>query len=258
MHDLHRDIARLQIVDESFVGLEKFSTKTRLNDLVHYFLQKFLINFKTISNDFSYSELDNFLIRHREKTQKILRDPLVDFRELLLPIPKGMIHSYSTTITKLIKIIDDVSGQYILEDLENIWENLKPNPSVPMFEPRFSLTKYNLSREEIGSLYSTKGLMVVPGDKAFSDTNDLNLTKVLLIKTTTPHYAQVIEIHHLVDQINRSHSDNEIPTEILDSVKGSILDLAYRISIFSTIMKHVQEMEHAFVKVLNILINQKR
>lgn len=258
MDSLYRDVGRLELILKDLKGLESFSLNIRLNDFISYFFKRFLVNFKSITKPFASSELEMFISRHSKKVNLVLSDPLISLKDILIPIPKGMINPYKETLSSLLEILVAINAEIISHDLEIIISNINNSDSVKtLHNPRASLKVYEDCKKTIGSLYSTKGLLNVPGNLAFLRFEDLVITKDILLQTVKFKYPEVIKIHKLVSEIDNLHSEQMISEQTMNSVRDVVMDVAYRVSIFAVVMNHIQELEHAYVKSLNVLITHR-
>lgn len=258
MDNLYRDISRLELITQDILAEESFSVKTRFSDFVAYFFRKFLSNISSINKPFAQSELQLFLMRHKDKSELLIKDPLLSLKDLLLPIPKGMQKSYLETLTELKSVLEAVYFSEIKEDLSVIVDSLNKTGAIEAI-PRIKISSsiYEKSKKRIGVLYSNRGLMNIPGNLAFLNLQDVNNTKTMLLNIIEQSYSEVIEIHKFVNTIDQLHSDNIIDNDKMSVVRDSILDLAYRVSIFAVVMNHVQEIEHSFVKCLSVFITKR-
>jgi hypothetical protein len=258
MDNIYRDVNRLLLILEDVKGQESFSLKTRLSDFISYFFKRFLVNIKSTTKLFAASELEMFINRHSNKVNVVLNDPLISLKDVLIPIPKGMIHSYKETLNVLLEVSNKINSEMIGSDLKTIIANIQNNNSSEMLhDPRTSLKIYEDCKKTIGALYSNKGLLNVPGNLAFLSIEDISTSKDMILQIAKQYYTEVIEIHALIDKIDKLHSGEMISEVSLSNTQESVMDLAYRVSIFAVVMNHIQELEHAFVKALNVLITHR-
>jgi len=169
MDSLYRDISRMKLILEDLRGLESFSLKTRLSDFISYFFKRFLVNVKSISKSFAASELEMFINRHSGKVNSVLKDPLLSLKDILIPIPKGMINPYKETLESLLKILELINSEMITHDLNILISDINnPDVSKVLHEPRASFKIYEDCKKTIGSSYSSKGLLNGGGDQLLS------------------------------------------------------------------------------------------
>lgn len=257
MLDLERDIKRLEMILDD-CGLERYSTSTRLQDLLSYFFSRFLKNIQNVFKEFSHSELEDFLMRHPEKTNLLFKDPFLNLSDTIFPIPKGMLQGYKPTCDALNIVIQNTDPVSIASDIQTVIDATSKTEVKPFKTTYYIKSSFDSDAKTIGRMFSSNGLTHTTGQKAFSSVAELGIVKDDILKFARVNYPQVFDIHEKVKHLEKLHSEDLITGKSLDILRQNILSLGYRISIFSKAMTHVHEMEHAFVKGLTYLIQSKR
>lgn len=253
MDEIFRDIRRLETMVDSSLGLEKLSLPVQFGELIQYYLYRFLTNIHHSLRDFSRSEIEDYNHRYKYQLDRTLSDPLLSIDKLILPVPKGMIHPYGKTLSALLDILEEISVRSLLDDVTAVNIAILNNDGKYLPKTKYPSKKFNEDKIKIGSLYSKNGLTHVTGQHAFSSTTEIKPVNLSLIDITKQFYPEVLKINTLVSSIDKEGSEQDISKIDKTKLTASLMDTAYRVSIFAVIMDHIQNMEHAFVKTLDVL-----
>lgn len=250
MDDLYRDIRRLEMICDESTGLEAFSLAHRTKDLVGYFFTRFIDNIRHRNTLFLHSELAQFHMRYRSQISDILKSENRNLDDYIVPIPKGMIHSYWETLSTLSKLLTDIRADALENDFHTLHLMLTDTTTV---EPqRFTVQAFESCKAQIGKLYGTGGLAHTLASKVFPQQGDLANTDTTLLRAVKDNYPRAILLNKGAQEFSEEHDKHASAHPDIPEMNQAIMAMAYRLTIFAVVVDHLQNMEHAFVKVLEI------
>lgn len=249
MDNLYRDLRRMEVVEASFMGMEKLNLSLRMHDFLQYYFLRFMSNVKFALKDFTHSEIASYVARHERILERILKDPLYSISGTIVPIPKGMIGSYRETLTTLLDILTTVHAETLEVDLGVLVSGQFDSIS----HTTVTKASFDLGKQKLGAMYSSVGLSHTLSEIALEDLPTIRDSKQKLLNVTAQYYPQTIRIHKLIDTFDKTHSTAVIESDKSQMVRDALMSLAYRVSLFSVVMDKIQELEHSFVKCLEIL-----
>ena len=255
MDDILRDIQRLEHITQSTMALERFSVMTRIGDFVRYYFSRFLKNAHHALKDFSQSEIEQFNQRYHKQVGLTLKDPLLSIKDVIVPIPKGMVGSYHATLISLTEILSKIHVETLKDDLANVLKAVESADASLLHKPSLTQAQFNRSITMVGKLYSVNGLTHTTAEHALvslAETQDVNL---ILQGLSKEYYPQAIEMANLVDSIDKVHGSVSIPPEQAGQFSAALMSVAYRVSLYAVVLEHAQDMEHTFTKALKTLLD---
>lgn len=259
MDNLFRDIQRLELIGEDYTGLEKFPLTVRLEDFVRYYLSRFLRNLKTVFSNFSHPEIADFHDRHRIKLTAVFKDPFFSLNGILVPIPHAMIMSYATTLEELLKLLEVVSFDTLNEDLVKFQTTFNTGDfSTNSTSMSFSTSQFEEGKKILGGLYGKMGLTHALAEDVLGTLSDTNTVLIQLETATLKYFPQVVVLNKTVGSLSELHSKIMIPVDQQELIKSALLSLAYRISLGAITLNHLQQLEHAFTKTLDVLLKKHK
>jgi hypothetical protein len=89
MDNLLRDAKRLSMIEQMFVGQERFTASAHLKDFTHYYFSRFAVNLTSAFKDFTVSEITDFNHRNNAKLDAFFKRPTMVLAGIIIPIPKG-------------------------------------------------------------------------------------------------------------------------------------------------------------------------
>ena len=250
MADVFRSIQRLENFDDAFEGLESFSIGMRMQDFVKHYFTRFLSNIKTVSKDFSRSEIDLFNSRWTKQIDLALKDPLANIDRLRVAIPTGMIGSYYDTVQALVLCLAHIHADRLHRDLTTMTSILGGNGMSNTDFPTYSKRDFDIDKVTISKLYSSTGLSYSLGKSALVSLAETRGVNAMLLSLTSVYYPMVMALNRKIDELERTHRDSGVSSNTDASWRKSLMDLAYRVSIFAVVMDHIQSMEHSFTNAL--------
>lgn len=257
MDSVYRDLTRLALIQQCSFGQESFSLPTRFKDFTGYYLTRFLTNITHVFSDFSSSEIEQINNRHHNKLSILLKHPGFTLEKQIIPIPKGMIKSYKETLDDLISVSIKLYPKNLKDDVTGLLNDFTKPVSPVNKDNLYTESDFEQAKTSIGRLYSTSAISHAFAKNALRSIQDINDVNQNLIYLTKTYYPEVIALYGLLKKVDNHYAKTDLSIEQKEVVSQQLMTLAYRLSIFAIVMKHVQEMEHAFVKSLTLLINDK-
>lgn len=246
-------LQRLECILQHFEGQESLGTDTKFADFLKHYFTRFISGLKYSVSDFSESEIEKFDKVYGRKTNQSIGDPLLDIDKEFVPIPKGMLYGYLKTIDALKKILISISADKLLDDTKNVLESLKTHDLSHLTGIHYSKRQFDHDRTSIGELFSKIGLIQSIPKRVLIDKVSIKLSTEMLLDITKTYYHTAIDLPPLFTKIEKYHGDANLETEEKTIVSDKLMSLAYRLSIFGVVMDHIQDIEHNFVKCLEII-----
>ncbi len=251
MHDLYKDLRRLDDLSNDDIGLEYHSISVKMFDFLDYFKTRFVYNFKAVFKDFSTSELLLFAQRYKRQLALTFDDRLLDLSKILVAIPQGMINPYLPTLTMFLDLSQTWRFDRLSDDVAYFTEAFHNGKKLILKDPVYTKKNFDTTVDRIGKAYRAKGLTYAQADKYLISLTDTKTTYEQLLVFCEQYYPQVIAICKQIDLLKTA-----VPKSLTADEKTHILSLGYRLSVFAAVMDNIQKMEHAFVKALLILKTQ--
>lgn len=255
MGDPFREVMRLEQFNLAFDGLESFSVSTRMKDFVSHYFSRFIINIKNSLSDFSQSELQTFLSRYSRQVDVTLSDPLLVIDDIRVNIPKGMLNSYYKTTQSLLLCLAHIHADRLVDDIRKLTMIVYTGANEALREPVYTKVMFEADKKTIGSLYNPTGLSYSLGGVSLVSLSETKDVKDILASITRDYYPQVIQMSKDIDTLEMTHERQFSSQKQTNELRESLMETAYRVSIFAVVMDHIQNMEHAFVLALTTLKN---
>lgn len=253
MDKLDRDILRMELILGLPIAQESLVSLPGIQDFIHYHFTRFISNFAHAFKDFSTAQIEDYNRRHSHQLKIILNDPLLKLEGVIVPIPKGMMQPYKTTISSLMNVLGTLRADQIEHDINSVVAMME-HPHVTAHQiTAFSKADYQKAKEIIGGLYNSQGLTHSLAEKVFPRNEDLITTNNSLSQATSRYYPKVFLFNTLVKKIEEVHGDIQFEPKEKSQLVSALMGIAYRISIFATVLEHLQDMEHQFVQCLDIV-----
>lgn len=260
MYNSVSDLHRLELITDSFIGLEKIelSHSVRFKDFTTHYFNRFISNLTYSFKNFSKSDLNNYNSRHKRQLELVLSDPLLSLGELIVPIPKGMVNSYTYTIHQLKSTLDSVEPESLIKSLKALPGAVISNTLSGYNDKDYNRHWFEIDKANIIALYSKHGLTHNTAQFALSDIDYIKVANTKLLKIVDDNYPIVIELENVLKLVEKIHSEVDLSVVDQTTLKDHLMSLGYRLSIFAIVMEHIQDIEHNFIQCLDILRNHSQ
>lgn len=248
MDNVLRDLVRLELFDNGFIGEERFGVVDSFKDFFSYYTKRFFLNLKTTFKQFSVTELQDYNTANSRRIAHLLTLDDHYLQSFIVPIPKAMTGSYCSTISALEALLKDIQADALVADLEKVTTQVTLN--------EYSRTSHKHTMTTLGSLYATHGLSYVNALSAFKHMKDVEYTNTTLLQLTQTYYPLVFALEQAIKALEEKFDTLSLSPKDKQLMSKNLLSIGWRLTIFATVMDHVQTMEHAFVKSLKIFNHQ--
>jgi hypothetical protein len=245
MVELNRDVTRLALMMDSGIGLEAFAQLAQFRDFSKYLTSRFATNFSSLFRDFSQSEIAGYNIRHRYDIECLVAKgdaPLP--KTCVVPIPHGMLKPYGETFAILNVLIENCHPLQLNDDIKAFSGDWSKHLPVPAYDK----PAYDHFNETLGSLYTTRALTHLSADHAFHNYREIGQVNAGLMMTTKTYYPVLLDIAKCLGSL---HPDSVVIPDELQA--HQLMGMAYRLTNFASVMRHILEMEHTFIQCLGLL-----
>jgi hypothetical protein len=253
MYNLFYDVSVLESLSSDKVGLEAIAIRSRIADFFSHLHRKFLVNLKHAFKDFAHSQIQQYNSKYERSIASFLKDPLLDYRETIVPIPKAMVMSYPETLRALETLLTHVKSDTLLSDLTQ-FKDIDTSDKVSRIRiDTYSKSDFERDKQTIGKLYGKYGLTHHLASEVLKTPSDVVETNRSLIGITSKYYREIIDLNGLMSDIEKNYQIDTLDPSDKDRLVSLLMTMAYRLSIFATIMDHIQDMENNFVLSMDIL-----
>jgi hypothetical protein len=252
MDNLYKDINRLTLITDWAIGQERFSLGTKIKDFTTYYFTRFVTNLTHVFADFSSSEIADYNNRHSAKLKVLSNRSVEPLKDLIVPIPHGMISSYSQTLNSLTQCLTDLHP----EQLEVELNQCLILPTEETSSTVYTKSSFEQAKKQIGKLFAQTGLSHSTVDVVLGSVSTILTTNNHLVHLTQKYYPLAIALNTKLNHIEQDHAKQSWSNEEREIISQQLMTLAYRLSIFAVVVKHLQEIEHGFVKSLQLLLDK--
>lgn len=252
MDKLPRDLMRLEELEDAVMGLERFSPATVVLDWIQHHFLRALNNLRNMSKDFSQTDLEVFNQRYQRQLELTLSDPILQLKDVIVPIPKGMVNTYLRTLEWLAGLLNNIDANNLEAQLERIHTGLPIGCADQAYVPSYGKVEMDRDKKSLGTLYSTKGLTHLTANHAFEQSSDVANVNELLLNLTKHYYPIVLKLNKKIAEIEKVYLSPDAAQQDTKKLYAVLMDAAYRTSIFATVMNHILDMEHSFIVALSI------
>jgi hypothetical protein len=257
MGNLIKDCNWLGVIVDSYIGLEDYSFSIRSKDFFTYYFKTFVSNVKDHFKQFSRSEIVEFNNRYGNRIKHTLNDPVIPLEDFILPIPKGMIHTYLETTNRLTGLLKAILSDSLISDTDDLIHGLQ-NPDTSYFNTvKYSKKDFDKDVSDLSETFAHTSLNHVVGNKAFNKPRDVSEVNSILLDYTSHYYPVTISLNQKMKDIEKAYDHCNFTNSNKKIIDESLLSLAYRVSLFSEILLRIQEIEHNFVECLRLLTQNK-
>ena len=256
MDSRFRDLSRLVLISDLNIAQESMSHPLYIKDFFTYYFNRFISNLKYSFEDFSHSEIADFNKRNLQKIESFYTDSTPLKKGLIIPIPKGMIKSYQRTIEDILAVLDSIKASYIKEDFKNLLALIEKKDLKNLKQSFYSKGLFEIDKDKIAKLFGKTGLTHSISSRVFGSKEDVSAVNKTLMRTTQHLYPDIISLEPLLKTLEVRYTKSNFSNDEKVLLAHVLLEMAYRLSVFSVAMDHVQEIEHNFVKSLDILLQE--
>ena len=255
MDKLARDLLRLERYTQDPLGLEFLAPIHHLGNFINYYFTRFVKNISHVFSDFSGSLILDFNQKYKTKLH-VLDTKTFSYRDKLVQIPGGMQLSYQETLDGLLKILQEIhvdSLYHELKDLTTVFTTgVYHHPQIHACDG----FEFERLKRRLQPLYSEKKIHVTTGAAAFPNASDFGKVNKDLLAVTQTYYKTTIQLPALLTDLETQHKHIALKLEDKDKVvlMHDLMSLAYRLSLFSVVIDHIQTMEFCFTKTLATLL----
>ena len=255
MTDLQTDVAKMDLLWQDSFGLESFSTSTKVKDFLSYYTHRFFNNVQHAFKDFSTSELADFNKKRSNALKDVFKRPVNALGDEIFPIPKGMVYSYTITLSSLERVLTDIKQNSLFEDLGQILLALQTGYDIPHASIFYSKETFEKNKQEIGELFSQSGPTHLLFKDVLKDLHTVSDVNTRMNELTKIMYQDVFRIRKDVMLLEKISGDTKLSGEDVAALKKAMMSMAYRLTIFAIVADHIQAIEHNFVKCLTKIYN---
>lgn len=256
MGDLFRDLVRLNLVSQMWLGQERFSSTVRFKDFVLYYFTRFVRNLTHAFSDFSSSEIADFNHRHSAKIDLLTKHPSLDLKGIIIPIPRGMRYSYLETLKQLLSFLEGIHPATVKSDLTALLHVMGTDKLKDLRIDGYTKQTFDTTKHEIGKLFGKTGLTHSTAPQALGSKANIKAVNTQLLEVTGKYYPVLISLNTLLRDIEDRHNETEWTVQDKEILAGYLMIMAYRLSILAVVMDHVQSIEHGFVGSMDILLKK--
>lgn len=256
MDSLSRDLSRLDLIVNMSIGQERMGPALHFKDFMHYYFTRFITNLTHVLKDFTTSEIEGFNRRHASKIEYLAKYPALPLDDLIVPIPKGMIQPYKQTTKTLQAVLAAVGSDTLVADMQTLLDHMVPGKIKEVNLPLYTKSQFDTARNDIARLFGKTGLLHSTGGHVLVSKTDILSVNTNLIDITKVYYPNVLSLNQLVKTLEGHYGRTQWNDKDKTILSGQFMSLAYRLSIFATVMDRVQELEHGFTKSLQILLQK--
>lgn len=257
MYNSVKDCKWLELIHESYIGLEEYSLAIRSKDFFTYYFKTFMSNVKDHFKEFSRSQIKEINNKYSNRLNHTLKDPMIKLGDYILPTPKGMINSYLRTLNDLGRLLQSINADDLLSDTDDLIRYLHHPDKKFRAVDDYTKTNYDKDIKTLSEMFSKNGLVYVEGSFLFSSIKEVNETNRILLDYTETLYPMTIELNKRMKDIEKSYIHLDTQNTNKGEVDQTLLYLAFRVSLFAEILTRLQEVEHNFVECLRILVQTK-
>lgn len=257
MVDLFRDAARLEILTECPLGLERLEVVSHLKDFYKYYFSRFLTNLTHVFKDFKHSEIEAFQLQKGRRIALLHKTPLVKFKDTIVPVPRGMIGSYRETLYSIEGLLADVSSDRLLKDLSAFTQAIGNDSLNTTTLASYTKDQFESAKSTLSGLFSKNGLSHKLAGSALQSVEEISQVTHDLSSLTKTYYPEVLALNGAIPHLEEAHHKEFSKGLILQESSALLMSLAWRLSIFAICLDHIQTIEHAFVQTLDILLKQR-
>lgn len=255
MGDLGRDVARLNLILELSIGQENLQPLSQARDFATYYFTRFWSNLTSIFKDFSTSEITDYERKHHSQITHLLKYPSWNMTGVILPIPKGMVGSYRQTLLSLLEVLSIAKPKMLLGDLQNLQQAIQRKNLSTLTDTPCDKSDFEQAKGMISKLFGKTGLTHATAPYVLATQGDVREVLTGLTDLTEQYYPEILKLQKLIPAIEDVHKKATWSGKDKAILSAQLMTLAYRLSIFATVMEHVQDVEHRFVMSLDTLIH---
>lgn len=256
MDSLSRDVSRLDLILNLSVGQERLSPALHFKDFLHYYFTRFVSNVQHVFKDFKGSEIEDFNRRHASKIAFLNTAPAIQLNDLIVFIPKGMIQPYKQTTKALLDILAKVAPDQLAVDLQALLDHMASGTIKDLTLQPYDKVQFDKAKIDIGKLFGKTGLLHSTGAHVLVSKADIVSVNTTLLDTTKTCYPTILSLNQMIKTVEGQYAKSQLSEQDKLVLSGHFMTLAYRLSIFATVMEHVQQIEHAFTKSLDIVLQK--
>ena len=254
MDSVYRDLSRLNLILQLPIGQEGLSSTLYMKNFTSYYFNRFVDNLTHVFEDFSYTEIEDFNKRYKEKIYHFITKSEFVVDHLIVPIPKGMINSYKETLTSLLSILDIIKIQTVANDLNSIIVNMESMTLTKVNSNLITSKIFENLKNDISKMFGKMGLRHSLSGLVMGSRDDIDKVNGYLLNVTKTYYPDIIKINQLLKTIEAVYSKITWSDQDKLTLSNHFMTMAYRLSILAVVMDHVQDIEHTFVKSLDIIL----
>jgi hypothetical protein len=256
MDNLFRDVFRLNLITQMHIGQERFSVATYFQDFAHYYFSKFVVNIRHAFKDFVVSEIKDFNARHQNKITSLVKYPALKLDKTIVPIPRGMINSYKSTLTQLTEILGVVHAPTIQRDLNEILTAMGTGKLKTLRIDQLSKEQFEDAKVVISKLFGKTGLSHSTVSHSLVSPEEIGHVNQELLQLTSTYYPAALAIDPLLKKIETRFSQLKFNDTDKDVLSALLMTMAYRLSLMAVVVEHLQEIEHGFIGGATIILKQ--
>lgn len=254
MHELYRDSKRLLLITQLGIGHESFSTATYFGDFTHYYFSRFWANLSHAFKEFSRSEITAFTQRHQRKLSHLTALNAVNWNNVIVPIPLGMLGTYRQTLDVLSRVLTMIDALDLERDVRAFMEHLDKK----IFDIPFTMvgeSEFKSCQDILGKLYGKTGLSHATAAHVLVSVDDIQYMVDQITMLTNSYYQTVLHLNRLLKDVDQVFHKQSFTPDEKEAVTNLLMSLAHRLSIFAVVMDNLQSIEHQFIAATTRLFN---